>query len=134
MSTTDQTTTVPLGGEHARLLPWPTPEGKPCYLVADGTGFLSEVADNYESVQLGMAIDLLGHVADLPTEDRATPEQLRYVIARLTESLCAVHRIARSRGARLPTPVRDDDYDAYGQADVEGAEERADPRSPLTTP
>ena len=41
-----------IGGraETARLLPWSGPEGKPCYLVSDGTGYVSRVADNIESV------------------------------------------------------------------------------------
>ncbi|MCF6522638.1 hypothetical protein HOY81_05965 [Streptomyces sp. JJ36] len=88
-------------GEPARLLPWCRPDGKPCYLVGDGTGYLSRVADNIESVQLGMADDLLGHVSDLLADRRATPEQLRYAVARLAESLRDVHRVARSRGDRL---------------------------------
>lgn len=84
-----------------RLLPWATPEGKPCYVLGDGTGYVSRVADNVESVQLGMAVDLLDHVDDLLGDRRATPDQLRYVVARMAESLRDVHRIARSRGARL---------------------------------
>lgn len=83
-----------------RLLPWSSPDGKPCYLVGDGTGYVSRVADDVESVQLGMAADLLDHVDDLLADRRATPEQLRYVVARLAEALRDVHRIARSRGAR----------------------------------
>ncbi|GGT91957.1 hypothetical protein [Streptomyces lateritius] len=87
--------------EAARLLPWTGEEGKPCYLIGDGEGYVSRVADNIESVQLGMAADLLGHVQDLLSDRSATPEQLRYVVARLSESLREVHRVARSRGARL---------------------------------
>ncbi|GAA3395412.1 hypothetical protein [Streptomyces roseoviridis] len=87
--------------EAVRLLPWTGAEGKPCYLIGDGRGYVSRVADNVESVQLGMAADLLGHVEDLLSDRSATPEQLRYVVARLAESLREVHRVARSRGARL---------------------------------
>ncbi|MFJ8074809.1 hypothetical protein ACIQ7Q_12980 [Streptomyces sp. NPDC096176] len=92
-----------------RLLPWSTPEGKPCYVLGDGTGYVSRVADNVESVQLTMADELLDHVDDMLADRRATPEQLRYVVARLAEALRDVHRIARSRGARLPAaqPGRD---------------------------
>ncbi len=89
--------------ETVRLLPWVGPAGKPCYLVGDGEGYVSRVADNIESVQLGMAVDLLGHVEDLLGDRSATPEQLRYVVARLSESLREVHRVAWSRGARLVT-------------------------------
>ncbi|MFG1671789.1 hypothetical protein [Streptomyces sp. Y7] len=95
-----------------RLLPWANPDGNPCYLVADvaGAGPLSRVADNVEAVQLGMAGDLLDHAADLLADVKATAPQLRFLAARLTESLHDVHRIARSRGARLPVP--DDDEEA----------------------
>ncbi|MER7515997.1 hypothetical protein [Streptomyces sp. NPDC126499] len=93
--------------EAARLLPWTGAEGKPCYLIGDGQGYVSRVADNVESVQLGMAADLLGHVEDLLSDRSATPEQLRYVVARLAESLREVHRVARSRGARLAVDAGD---------------------------
>lgn len=90
--------THPAGG---RLLPWVSPEGKPAYLIGNEGGYLSRVADNIESVQLGMAGDLLAHVDDLLADRRATTEQYRYAVARMAESLRDVHRIARSRGARL---------------------------------
>ncbi|MFB7504570.1 hypothetical protein [Streptomyces broussonetiae] len=89
------------GRTTARLLPWAGSEGKPCYLVTDGTGPLSRVADALEAVQLGMAADLLGHAADLMADHRATPAQLRFLLARMREALADVHRIAESRGARL---------------------------------
>lgn len=90
-----------------RLLPWSTPDGKPCFLMGSGTGFMARMADNIESVQLGMAGDLLGHAADTLADPKATPEELRFVAARLTESLREVHRIAQSRGDRLPADVDD---------------------------
>ncbi|MEV8014982.1 hypothetical protein AB0O76_01180 [Streptomyces sp. NPDC086554] len=85
-----------------RLLPWTTPEGNPCYLVGDGTGYVSHVADTIESVQLGMAGELLDHIHDLLDEPKATHDQLRFAVARLSETLRDVKRIADSRGARLP--------------------------------
>ncbi|MCT2589947.1 hypothetical protein LHJ74_08485 [Streptomyces sp. N2-109] len=90
------------GAHNSRLLPWCNPEGNPCYVIGDGTGYISRVADNVESVQLDMAADLLDHVADLLSDGTATPEQIRFVAARMTESLREVHRIARSRGDRIP--------------------------------
>lgn len=84
-----------------RLLPWSGPEGKPCYLVGDGTGYVSRVADNVESVQLGMAADLLDHVSDMLNDHHVTSAQLRYVVARMAEALRDVHRVAESRGVRL---------------------------------
>lgn len=93
-----------------RLLPWSNLDGNPCYLVTDdtGTGRLSRLADDVEAVQLGMADDLLGHAVDLLGEAKATAPQLRYLAARLAESLHDVHRIAHSRGARLAVPHDDE--------------------------
>ncbi|MFC8392434.1 MULTISPECIES: hypothetical protein [unclassified Streptomyces] len=86
----------------ARLLPWTGPEGKPCYLLTDGSGRLSRAADIAEGVQLDMAADLLAHLADmLHDEEHVSAVQLRYLLARMGEALTDVCRIAESRGARL---------------------------------
>ncbi|WP_251066515.1 hypothetical protein [Streptomyces sp. ISL-36] len=66
-----------------------------------GTGAVSRLADGIESVQLGMAGELLGHADDLLADRRVTSGELRYLAGRLTESLRDVKRIAESRGARL---------------------------------
>lgn len=89
-----------------RRLPWNGPEGKPCYLVGDGTGTVSRLADTVESVQLGMAAGLLEHVDDLAADRGATADQLRYAVARLAEALRDVHRIAVARGAGARPSVR----------------------------
>jgi hypothetical protein len=44
------------------------------------------------------------------TDHTVTPAQLRFLLARMTESLTDVHRIAESRGARLPEPAYGDDF------------------------
>ncbi|MGX1561929.1 hypothetical protein [Streptomyces sp. NPDC055506] len=85
-----------------RLLPWSGQGGKSCYLVGDGTGYLSRVADDIESVQLDMAARLLDHATDMLADHKVTTAQLRFLVARMTEALRDVHRIAESRGARLP--------------------------------
>ncbi|MEU1483661.1 hypothetical protein [Streptomyces sp. NPDC005752] len=90
--------------DSARLLPWSGPEGKPCYVLGDGAGYVSRFADNVESVQLGMAVELLDHVADMLDDRQVTSAQLRFVVARLAESLRDVHRIAESRGERHAAP------------------------------
>ena len=97
-----------------RLLPWSNLDGNPCYLLTDdtGTGRLARLADDVETVQLDMADDLLGHAVDLLGDRKATTPQLRYLAARLAESLHDVHRIARSRGARFPAPHSDEASDA----------------------
>ncbi|MEU1211271.1 hypothetical protein ABZ424_02165 [Streptomyces sp. NPDC005790] len=41
----------------ARLLPWTGLDGKPCYVLGDGAGYVSRIADDVESVQLGMAAE-----------------------------------------------------------------------------
>ncbi|MEE1743091.1 MULTISPECIES: hypothetical protein [unclassified Streptomyces] len=89
----------------ARLLPWAGSGGKPCYVIGDGTGYVSHVADNVESVQLGMALELLDHADDMLDDRQVTSAQLRYVVARMAESLRDVHRIARSRGERLAAAI-----------------------------
>ena len=90
--------------ESMRLLPWSGQGGKPCYLIGDGTGYLSRVADDIECVQLGMSVRLLDHATDMLADDKVTSAQLRFLVARMTEALRDVHRIAESRGARLPGP------------------------------
>lgn len=103
--------TAPTTDPDPRLLPWLNFDGNPCYLIGDGTGYLSRVADNVESVQLGMAEDLLGHAVDLTGDPKVTAPQLCFLAARMAESLRDVTRIAHSRGARLPVPAYDDDFD-----------------------
>ncbi|MER7791655.1 hypothetical protein [Streptomyces sp. NPDC097640] len=109
----------------ARLLPWSTPEGKPCYVVGDGTGYVSHVADNVERVQLDMAAKLLGHANDMLAERKTTPVQLRFLAARLAESLRDAHRIAESRGARLPEPEGAHDPHIKPDEDPDGPGRRA---------
>ncbi len=94
-----------------RLLPWTGPQDKPCYVLGDGRGYVSRVADGIESIQLGMADDLLGHAADLLADRRVTGGELHFLASRLSESLRNVKRVAESRGARLDAvgPVPDDD-------------------------
>ncbi|THA72172.1 hypothetical protein E6P78_02510 [Streptomyces sp. A0958] len=84
-----------------RLLPWTGAGGKPCYVVGDGTGYVSRMADDVEDIQLDMANELLGHAADLLADDASTGSQVRFVANRLNESLRQIVRVAESRGARL---------------------------------
>lgn len=95
----------------ARLLPWATTEGKPCYLLSDGrgSGAVSRVADTIESVQLDMAARLRAHVAELLSGEDATAEQLRFALERMGEALGDVARVAESRGARVSVRDRGDE-------------------------
>lgn len=94
-----------------RLLPWTSLEGKPCYVMGNGTGRVSRLADEIEGLQLGMADELLAHTAALLAEPRVTGGELRYVAGCLRDSLVDVKRVAESRGARLdatgPRPERE---------------------------
>ncbi|MFJ8491203.1 hypothetical protein ACIRBZ_23040 [Streptomyces sp. NPDC094038] len=92
-----------------RLLPWAGPEGKPCYLAGDGSGgYLSRLADNMEAVQLGLAADLVKEATRILDGRKWTPGELHLLAVQLTEALADVHRVAESRGARLPDPAWDD--------------------------
>lgn len=108
----------PLNQPHrtTRLLPWSGPEGKLCYLLTDssGGGYVSRVADQIESVQLGMGAELVGHAQELLSDPKAGAGELRFLSARLTEALRDALRVAESRGARLPVPGADDE-DAPGR-------------------
>ncbi|WP_434589685.1 hypothetical protein [Streptomyces sp. A5-4] len=88
-------------GRMLRLLPWAGAEGKSCYVLGDGTGYVSRMANGVESIQLGMAEELLGHAADLLANQRVGRKELHFLASRLTESLRDVARVAESRGARL---------------------------------
>lgn len=98
-----------------RLLPWTTPEGKPCYLSTDGRGYLSTLADSIESVQLGMGKELLECARDTtaPGAKSLSATEYRWLACRLTEALADALRVADSRGLRLPDPEEEEvDEDA----------------------
>ncbi|MFD5469233.1 hypothetical protein [Streptomyces sp. NPDC127105] len=85
-----------------RLLPWSGPDGKPCYLSTDdGDGFMSRLADNIESVQLGMAAGLLEQAQEVLDDSGVEPEELRVLAAKLAGALGDALRVATSRGGRL---------------------------------
>ncbi|MCX5525049.1 hypothetical protein OG342_19620 [Streptomyces bobili] len=93
------------GGTVPRLLPWPTPEGKPCYLVTDDSGSrLSRLADDLEARQLATGADVLV-LARTVLDDHASPyAEVRYAGLRLAECLTDALRVAESRGMRLVVP------------------------------
>ncbi|WJY38458.1 hypothetical protein QT196_14825 [Streptomyces sp. P9-2B-2] len=93
--------------QQARLLPWSSPGGKPCYVIGDGNGPVSRLADEVEAVQLGMAAALLGHAGAMLDDRRVSNGELRFLVERLTEALRDVLRIAESRGAGAARPAED---------------------------
>lgn len=109
--------------DAARLLPWLSADGKPCFVVGDGTGFVSRLADEVEEAQLetaGQLIEEASHVLDARTW---TPGEIHLLAVELTASLANVRRVATSRGARLVG--REDDCpdadDVPGDCDGHGA-------------
>ncbi|MFB6825123.1 hypothetical protein ACFCXA_26490 [Streptomyces virginiae] len=89
-----------------RLLPWPGPDGKPCFLSTDDAGgYLSRLADNTEAIQLGLGAELLDHALEVLADSETDPDELRLLATDLTGALRDAVRVATSRGHRLPTPV-----------------------------
>ncbi|MFJ9406383.1 hypothetical protein [Streptomyces sp. NPDC101393] len=103
--------------ETARLLPWTSPDGKPCLLVGDGTGYVSRIADTMEEAQLCLAAELIEEAWRVLGERTWTSGELHLLAVQLTESLADVHRVAESQGARLPHP--DDEGDGGPQLPAE---------------
>ncbi|MEV5397355.1 hypothetical protein AB0N26_14310 [Streptomyces cellulosae] len=90
-----------------RLLPWTGPDGKPCFLSTDDSGgYMSRLADNIESVQLGTATELLDYAIDMLTAD-VTPDDMRLLAKNLTGALRDTLRVATSRGHRLSSRSTD---------------------------
>ncbi|KUL50244.1 hypothetical protein ADL22_07480 [Streptomyces sp. NRRL F-4489] len=94
--------------DAGRLLPWTSPEGKPCYLLAsDGTGYVSRMADRIEAEQLASAAVLLEEAGQLLRTRTWTPGEIHLLAVDLAMSLTNVRRVAVSRGARLPAPAHE---------------------------
>ncbi|MEV7382016.1 hypothetical protein [Streptomyces lydicus] len=106
--------------DDGRLLPWLSPEGKPCFLVGDGTGYVARLADAMEEGQVAAAGDLIEEALRLLGGLSWTPGELHLLAVELTTSLTHVRRVAESRGARL-TASGGDGPDTDG-GDGEGAD------------
>ncbi len=108
----DRTNGSPAYVHTPRLLPWPSPDGKPCFLVADtdnGGGYVSRLADELEAVQLATGVDVLALARPL-LDDPASPyAEVRFAGLRLAECLTDALRVAESRGMRLPAPDTEGD-------------------------
>ncbi|AWW35347.1 hypothetical protein [Streptomyces cadmiisoli] len=88
------------------LLPWTTPDGRPCYLSTDGRGYLSTLADSIEAIQLGMGEELLEHAREVvaPGARAQSATEYRWLASRLVEALTDALWVAESRGQRIPDP------------------------------
>ncbi|MFH8403405.1 hypothetical protein ACH4FX_01345 [Streptomyces sp. NPDC018019] len=88
--------------QEPRLLPWASPDGKPCYVIGEGRGFVSDLADGLEELQLCTATEVLDHSRELLNRpEPPAPNELLFITNRLTESLSDAVRVADSRGRRL---------------------------------
>lgn len=85
-----------------RLLPWLSPDGKPCFLAdsADG-GYVSRLADETEALQLTEGLEVLIRARRLLSDPLTPNAEVRYAAIRLSECLADVLRVAESRGRRL---------------------------------
>jgi len=91
--------TAPTG---LRLLPWSTPDGRPCYLSTDGNGPVSALADEVEAMQLSTGDELLIHARAMLADPQVPLGEFRFLSARLSEALRDAIRVARSReGVRV---------------------------------
>ncbi|WP_406139075.1 hypothetical protein [Streptomyces sp. NBC_01089] len=85
-----------------RLLPWTTPEGKPCYLSTDNPrSLLSRLADDLEDQQMDSAEAVLAGSRAVLADAAAGERAVRFALTRATESLGDVLRVAYSRGGRI---------------------------------
>lgn len=101
---------APTSPSTLRLLPWRSPDGKPCYLSTDENGgYLSRLADDMEAMQLATAEDILNLTRPVLADPTAPYTEVRYAGLRLAECLTDALRVAESRGLRLPAPATDAD-------------------------
>ncbi|MFE9822544.1 hypothetical protein ACFYSH_10350 [Streptomyces sp. NPDC005791] len=85
-----------------RLLPWSGLEDRPCYLSTDDPdGYMSRLADNIESVQLGTAARLLEEASETLDNQDTTLDEMRCLVEELTGALRDILRVATSRGQLL---------------------------------
>ncbi|MFB6923778.1 hypothetical protein ACFCXR_01895 [Streptomyces noursei] len=112
--------------DTARLLPWSSPEGKPCYLIGGtGTGYVSRLADRVEAEQMDAAAELVEEAGDVLAGRCWSPGEIHLLAVELNAHLARVHRVSKSRGGRLLQLERDSGTD--GEDDEDGAGGRGDP-------
>ncbi|MFF8314889.1 hypothetical protein [Streptomyces lydicus] len=81
-----------------RLLPWSTPDDRPCFLITDGAGGpVSDLADGIEEMQLNIGEELLRHARAMHADRKVPDREFRYLARRLAEALGDALRVARNR-------------------------------------
>lgn len=100
-----------------RLLPWTSPEGKPCFLANAGEGgYLSRLADETEARQLTEGLEVLVEARRVLRDPLSPNVEVRYAAIRLSECLADVLRVAESRGRRLSQPDDTDGTDVTDES------------------
>ena len=89
-----------------RLLPWTTPDGKPCYLSTDSDrSMVSRLADEIEAAQLDSGEQVLAGAREVLADPGAGERAVRFALTRAAECLEDALRVAASRGRRIPGSV-----------------------------
>ncbi|WP_406095929.1 hypothetical protein [Streptomyces sp. NBC_01013] len=85
-----------------RLLPWASPEGKPCWLSTDDPdSLMSRLADAMEDEQIECGEQVWAGTRAVLADRAAGERAVRFALTRAVESLGDVLRIAHSRGGRM---------------------------------
>ncbi|MFF0160269.1 hypothetical protein ACFYRY_22440 [Streptomyces sp. NPDC005263] len=91
------------GTAGLRLLPWTTPDGRPCYLSTDNDrSMLSRLADEIEAAQLASGEQVLAGARDVLADPGAGERAVRFALTRAVESLGDALRVANCRDRRVP--------------------------------
>ncbi|MEW9509563.1 sulfatase [Streptomyces bacillaris] len=88
-----------------RLLPWRSPDGKPCYLSSSNPhSRFSRLADEVEEEQIECGNAVLEGAHEVLADEAAGEVALRFALRHALMSLRDVLLVAYSRGQRLPDP------------------------------
>lgn len=80
-----------------QLLPWSTPDDRPCFLITDGAGGpVSDLADGIEEMQLGIGEELLRYARAMHADPKVPDREFRFLSRRLAEALGDALRVARN--------------------------------------
>ena len=80
---------------------------------------MTRLADNLESVHLGMASDLLKYVEKALSDQKLSEAELRSVVGALCQSVRDLVRVAQCRGERLAMPPEDDEASREADAVID---------------
>ncbi|WP_006602960.1 hypothetical protein [Streptomyces auratus] len=86
-----------LSAPQMQLLPWTSPDDKPCFLITDGAGGpVTDLADSIEEMQLGIGEELLRHARAMHGDPKVPDREFRSLSRRLAEALGDALRVARN--------------------------------------